>query len=100
MSFAGRQMVTIRDTGMRNSAPVCDYVRLQETHGGLEKNTMDKTKSKASSEEQNPQSGHASTELDERYGKIGISAVAAAVCPKGERRSKSKDSRFVPYDSD
>jgi hypothetical protein len=28
------------------------------------------------------------TKLDDRYGKIGISAVAAAVCHKGERRER------------
>ncbi|MGH7913322.1 MAG: hypothetical protein ACREPW_01555 [Candidatus Binataceae bacterium] len=28
------------------------------------------------------------TKLDERYGKIGISAVAAAVCHQGEQRNR------------
>lgn len=28
------------------------------------------------------------TKLDDRYGKIGISAVAAAVCHKGERHDR------------
>jgi hypothetical protein len=40
------------------------------------------------------------TELDNRYGKIGISAVAAAVCPKGEKESGGKEPRLVPYDRD
>jgi hypothetical protein len=37
--------------------------------------------------------------LDDRYGKIGISAVAAAVRHQGEQR-KVANSRFLPYDSD
>lgn len=39
------------------------------------------------------------TKLDDRYGEIGISAVAAAVCHRsGERKANAI--RFVPYDSD
>lgn len=37
--------------------------------------------------------------LDDRYGKIGISAVAAAVRHQGEQRNIA-NSRFLPYDSD
>jgi len=37
--------------------------------------------------------------LDDRYGKIGISAVAAAVRHQGEQRNVS-DTRFLPNDSD
>ena len=37
--------------------------------------------------------------LDARYGKIGISAVAAAVRHQGEQRNKN-ETRFVPYESD
>jgi hypothetical protein len=37
--------------------------------------------------------------LDDRYGKIGISAVAAAVRHQGEQRNVS-DSRFLPNESD
>ena len=37
--------------------------------------------------------------FDDRYGKIGISAVAAAVRHQGEQRNAS-DTRFRPYDSD
>ena len=37
--------------------------------------------------------------LDERYGKIGISAVAAAVRHQGELRNVT-DERFQPADSD
>lgn len=40
------------------------------------------------------------TELDNRYGKIGISAVAAAVRHKGEKQRASNEPRRVPYDRD
>jgi hypothetical protein len=39
------------------------------------------------------------TKLDERYGKIGISAVAGAIRHKGEQR-KASQTRFIPRDSD
>ncbi|HEY6834168.1 MAG TPA: hypothetical protein VI251_16960 [Pseudolabrys sp.] len=39
-------------------------------------------------------------ELDNRYGKIGISAVAAAVHQKGEKHPASDEPRRVPYDRD
>ncbi len=38
------------------------------------------------------------TELDNRYGKIGISAVAAAVRCKGDRKAVSE--YRIPYDRD
>jgi hypothetical protein len=41
----------------------------------------------------------ARTNLDNRYGKIGISAVAAAVRHQGEQRSTS-ESQYEPYDRD
>jgi hypothetical protein len=37
--------------------------------------------------------------LDDRYGKIGISAVAAALRHRGQQRETS-DTRFLPNDSD
>jgi hypothetical protein len=40
-----------------------------------------------------------SCELDDRYGEIGISAVAAAVRCRGEDRS-AKRSRHLPHESD
>jgi hypothetical protein len=44
------------------------------------------------------------TELDSRYGKIGISAVAAAVRHKGEQHEQqqrvAKGPRLTPYDRD
>lgn len=39
------------------------------------------------------------SELDARYGKIGISAVAAAVRHQGEQRRPVTETRFAP-DSD
>lgn len=38
--------------------------------------------------------------LDNRYGKIGISAVAGAVRHKGELRGKAKQPGFIAYESD
>ena len=35
-------------------------------------------------------------ELDARYGRIGISAVAAAVRSRGEQRRPVKETRFAP----
>ena len=39
------------------------------------------------------------TNLDTRYGKIGISAVAAAVRHQGEQRNAT-ETHFEPYDRD
>ncbi len=38
--------------------------------------------------------------LDDRYGKIGISAVAAAICHKGEKRRRAIEVDFDAQDSD
>ncbi len=38
--------------------------------------------------------------LDDCYGKIGISAVAAAVCHKGEKHGRAIEIRFDARDSD
>ncbi len=56
---------------------------------------MDVSKAMEQSQDSSRQS------LDERYGKIGISAVAAAVCHKGEQR-KTRKPRVADtvYDSD
>ena len=40
-----------------------------------------------------------STDLDNRYGKIGISAVAAAIRHQGEQRNTTAV-RYTPYDRD
>ena len=37
--------------------------------------------------------------LDDRYGKIGISAVAAAVRHQGQQRN-ANETRYIPQDSD
>jgi hypothetical protein len=49
--------------------------------------------------EQSQDSERKKTSLDRRYGKIGISAVAAAVQPKGEQPNKVKPRHF-DYESD
>jgi len=49
--------------------------------------------------EQSQDSERKNTSLDRRYGKIGISAVAAAVQPKGEKR-RANEPRYIPYESD
>lgn len=55
----------------------------------------------ANSQEKQQQSKRRS-ELDDRYGKIGISAVAGAVCHHKEepRRRTETDKRFTPSDCD
>ncbi|MFN3656532.1 MAG: hypothetical protein ACK4UO_04660 [Pseudolabrys sp.] len=40
------------------------------------------------------------TDLDDRYGEIGISAVAAAIRCKGEETRRTRDTRLIPYDRD
>ena len=49
--------------------------------------------------EQSQDSQRQYTKLDDRYGKIGISAVAGAVRHKGQQR-KPDQTRFIPQDSD
>lgn len=49
--------------------------------------------------EQSPDSRRESGELDRRYGKIGISAVAAAVRHTSEPRDKN-ETRAEPYERD
>jgi hypothetical protein len=49
--------------------------------------------------DQKQDSARQKTTLDSRYGKIGISAVAAAVHHMGEQRTTA-ESRFIPADSD
>ncbi|HME28326.1 MAG TPA: hypothetical protein VKE53_00460 [Pseudolabrys sp.] len=49
--------------------------------------------------EQKQDSAEQYTNLDDRYGKIGISAVAAAVRHQGEQRN-STESHLEPYDRD
>ena len=49
--------------------------------------------------EQKQDSARQYTNLDNRYGKIGISAVAAAVRHQGELRSAA-ETRSIPYERD
>ena len=49
--------------------------------------------------EQKQDSERQYTNLDNRYGKIGISAVAAAICHQGEQRNVT-ESHPEPYDRD
>lgn len=49
--------------------------------------------------EQSQDSRGQQTDLDSRYGKIGISAVVAALCHQGEPDSTTA-SRVVPYERD
>jgi hypothetical protein len=49
--------------------------------------------------EQKQDSARQYTSLDNRYGKIGISAVAAAVRHQGEQRNAT-ECHYEPYDRD
>ena len=75
----------------------------RDTKDGLEKTEMNvkKAQEKSPARQQQQQQGSASqaSTLNDRYGKIGISAVAGACQHKGEQRPAS-ESRFIPRDSD
>jgi hypothetical protein len=62
---------------------------------GSESKTMDATRAT----EQSQDSKRQYPNLDDRYGKIGISAVAAAVRYQRVQR-KSSETRFIPNDCD
>jgi hypothetical protein len=62
---------------------------------GLEFRIMEMTKAT----EQKQDSERKYTNLDNRYGKIGISAVAAAVCHQGGQRHTT-EVHLEPYDRD
>lgn len=53
-------------------------------------------------QQQQQQQGSASqaASLNDRYGKIGISAVSGACQHKGEKRVAVRETRFIPGDSD
>jgi hypothetical protein len=61
------------------------------------KKTQDKHPARQQQQQQGSEGQCAS--LNDRYGKIGISAVAGACQHKGEKRAAS-ESRFIPVDSD
>jgi len=50
--------------------------------------------------EQSQDSRRHTQDLDHRYGKIGISAVAAALCSRGERPAESESHRAAYYERD
>lgn len=56
-------------------------------------------KSPARQQQQQQGSASQTASLNDRYGKIGISAVAGACQHKGEKRP-AVESRFIPGDSD
>ncbi len=60
-----------------------------------------KAQEKSSAHQQQQQQGSVSqtASLNDRYGKIGISAVAGACQHKGEKRA-ARETRFIPGDSD
>jgi hypothetical protein len=62
---------------------------------GLEFRNMNVTKAT----EQKQDSARQYTNLDNRYGKIGISAVAAALRHQGEQRNAA-ETHVEPYDRD
>ncbi len=80
----------------RNSAPVSHHIGSGRGHPkeGLEFRTMN-----VKATEQKQDSAPQYTNLDTRYGKIGISAVAAAVRHQGEQRNAT-ETHFEPYDRD
>jgi hypothetical protein len=49
--------------------------------------------------EQSQDSKRPHSDLDSRYGKIGISAVAAALSYQGEQHNTA-ESRYTPYERD
>jgi hypothetical protein len=59
---------------------------------------MQATKATEKNETKQQDSQRQQTKLDNRYGKIGISAVAAAVRCKGEKQTASE--YRIPYDRD
>jgi hypothetical protein len=80
----------------RNSAPLNAHrVTVANPTDGLESKIMNATR--ATEQSQDSKRQHKS--LDDRYGKIGISAVAAAVRHRGEQRN-ANETRYIPYDSD
>lgn len=64
------------------------------------KKAQETTREKSSAQQQQQQgSPNQTASLNDRYGKIGISAVAGACQHKGEKRVV-RESRFIPGDSD
>lgn len=97
-----RRNTTGRRKNARNSAAVIHKIaRVRNIQDGLETSKMTATKAptqRQQSQSQEPQVQYG--DLDRRYGKIGISAVAGAVRHKGERQQAAPKPRYVQHDSD
>jgi len=88
--------VTIEHNLKRNFAPLRAHIALSTNpKEGSETKTMNATQATELSQDSQRQE----KSLDDRYGKIGISAVAAAVRHQSDRRSTS-ETRFTAHDSD
>ena len=80
----------------RNFAPLDAYIiTMGNPTDGLESKTMNAKRAT----EQSQDSKRQYKSLDDRYGKIGISAVAAAVRHQGQQRN-ANETRYIPQDSD
>lgn len=97
------KIVTVARELPRNSASVDTHVSIG---GRLQDAWEDKLNSDSDSDSQDknqdlrqPQRQEPRSELDNRYGKIGISAVAAAVRHQGGQRTVTAP-RVTPYDRD
>jgi hypothetical protein len=85
---------------LRNFAAVSyQVVTCLQPKDGLEKTEMTAPKAPEQKQQQQQGSQGQTTKLNDRYGKIGISAVAGAVAHKGEQPPATA-SRFTPNDSD
>jgi hypothetical protein len=104
----GRNVMRAHDL-LRNSATLEGHIRLsresprRQATNGVPKAASNKDwirtmttvqKSEPRQDSQRQQDG-----LDSRYGKIGISAVAAALCHRGDR-ADSAEPHLEPYDRD
>ena len=87
--------VTRRHDLSRNSAQLTHHVGFG---GDAEEGSEFRTMTTKATEQKQDSAGQY-TNLDNRYGKIGISAVAAAVCHQGEQRNVT-ESHPEPYDRD
>ena len=67
---------------------------------GQHKEGLEFRKMSVKATEQKQDSARQYTNLDNRYGKIGISAVAAAVRHQGGEQRNSVEAHFEPYDRD
>ena len=80
----------------RNSAPLGAQNGIEATQGQIGERDVIKQETKAT--EQKQDSKRQNKTLDNRYGKIGISAVAAALRHQGEQQSIGE--YRIPFDRD